>query len=477
MMLLFALGAKAQDAVSISPVVGLDAGVPLFINRTQGVLNPLSGSIANFTTLSESYAVGAQLIIPNVLAKDIALIGRAEGIYSTCHFNFGSPAYSVSGIDRKILFEIAAEWGIQAFSIHVGPWVSESISRNIYENDPVGNRIASGDTIASSATHVGLSAGIAWNIPNFPIHPELHAALDLTELPAAGANAFFGGISLIYNFGGGKESMPPPADSISSSATPTQILSNPTAPPVVPRVRFLVNGSETNGNPPLERVETHIKRYAMVDAPYASPRVTQWVEESYHLPHLALSCRLDRHADGYLMILKDSLRLMEKYFEGNSKAEITPDTVVDLETDSAWNNVLSHLNTGESNRLVAELRTNRAKLSLSSDTLVLPAVDTSQPVRTMVRRQFRFDLSDKYSTVAGGKESLGLLLGRIKTLLDSNATMEIREPSHITFSALYSELKRRLNATFGYAWSAARRGVRREVGSEKPDEIEMVLEY
>ncbi len=460
--LFFAVAANAQSGVSISPLVSFDFGSPLFINRAAGVLNPF-GITPGGNSSGESYGVGEQISIPD-LVGDIGLVELLEGIYNSGKFTFTGQPYSVSGIDRKLLLELGALWNAKPFAISMGPWVSQSISRNIYENDPNGMQIASGDSIASKATHVGVLAGIAWKIPDFPLRPEINTHLDLTELSQAGVNAWSVGISVTYSFGGAGHALAQPSLS-QSEATPIS--------PVTPRVRFLVNGLEAHGNPPLERVETHVKEYAMVDSANVSPIVTQWVEESYHLPHLTLSCRFDRKSAGYLMILKDSLRLMEKYFEGNANSDSISDTLINLEKDVAWNTVLSHLNTGESNRLIAELRTNERRLSPLSDTLILPPVDTTRAVRTDIKNQFRFLLFDNYDSFAGGKESLDLLLGKIKVLLDSNASITIFESPEAPSSISHSELLRRLHDTLGEAWASARH----EVSSEAANATIIELEY
>jgi hypothetical protein len=444
--LFFALATNAQQSVSISPLASFDFGSPLFINRAAGVLNPF-GIAPNGSSSNESYGIGAHVAIPDFVGR-IGLVGQLEGVYNTGEFTFASQAYTVSGIDRKLLLEIGALWDVQSFAIRAGPWVSQSISRNVYENAPNGIQIASGDSIASNKTHFGVSAGIALHIADFPFQPEINTHLDLTELSEAGVNAWSVGISLTYNFEKNQVSIQPESERLETRSTPV-------VPAIIPRVRFLVNGSEANANPPIERIETRVKQYAMVDSPNVPPRVTQWVEESYHLPHLALSCEFDRHSAGYLMILKDSLRLMEKYFEGSSNADASSDTILDLEKDVAWNAVLSHLNTGESNRLIAELRTNREQLFSYNDTLVLPPADTSRSVLATVKKQTRFVLSDNFSAIEGGQESLDLLLGKMRELLDSNTSVTILQSQKNQSPVTHTELLDKLEDTLGKAWSGA----------------------
>lgn len=444
-ILLFALAANAQQSVSISPLASFDFGSPLFINRTAGVLNPFGISSAGNSS-SESYGLGIQASIPD-LTGHIGLIGRLEGIYNTGSFTFTSQPYTVSGIDRKLLLEASICLDVQPFAIRAGPWISQSILRSVYENDPNGILIASGDSIASNATHVGISAGIAWQIPDFPLQPELNTHLDLTELASAGLNAWSVGVSLSYVFGTAS-AVPVPSTSI-SNVTPIRKQADTL---VVPRVMFLANGSMAHGNPPLERVETHVKQYAMVDSNNAPPVVTQWVEESYHLPHLALECRFDRHDAGYLMVLKDSVRLIEKSFSVTSK--LGEDTTIELDQDPAWQNVLVRLNTGEANKLVAELRTNGEQLEVARDTLILPPADSSLVSQTIVKRQERFVVSDHYWSFQGGNESLQLILGKISSLLDSNKRITIIESKNGENTIQRSDLLSQLKATLGAAWDS-----------------------
>ena len=470
LILFFALAANAQEAITISPIVSFDFGSPLFINRSPGVLNSFSGT-ATGTSSSESYGVGAQISIPDLIGR-IGLVGQLEGVYNSGKFQFTSRPYTVSGIDRKLVLELGALWNVQPFAIRAGPWVSQSISRNVYENDPNGIQIASGNGIVSNATHVGLSAGIAWHIPSFPLQPELNSHLDLWELSQAGVNAWSVGISLTYHFGVNRAS---PTMLVSTRSEPERVETRSTPVPIVitPRVRFLVNGSEANGNPPLERVETRVKEYAMVDSPNVAPRVTQWAEESYRLPHLSLLCRFNRRSAGYLMILKDSLRLMEKYFGGIAKNDGYSDTTINLEADDSWNTILNHLNTNESNRLIAELRTNREQLSLFSDTLLLPPVDTTRAVETSVKKEARFVLSDDYNNFAGGQTSLELLLDKIRSLRDSVTSITVIESPLLLNSPKHDALVARIRDVLGTAWT----GVRREVNSGSPAKTILLMKY
>ena len=439
----FAIAANAQ--VSISPVASFDFGSPLFINRAQGVLNPFSGT-ATGTSSSESYGIGAQVAIAGIIGS-IGLMGQLEGVYNTGRLNFNSPPYTVSGIDRKLLLEVGAVWNSHPIIARFGPWLSQSISSDVYENDPNGNDITPSNA-KSAATHYGLSGGLAWQIPDFPLRPEINTHLDLTELSDAGVNAFSVGITLSYLFGmNGRSEVPSSLNS--KDSTPSSFILHPSSFILPHRVRFLVNGSEAHGNPPLERVETYVKQYAMVDSDNAPPRVTQWVEESYHLPHLSLSSQFDRHYAGYLMVLKDSVRLIEKTFSAIPSRAHGEDTIIELDKDSAWKNVLVRLNTGVSNELVAELRTSDDQLAVARDTLVLPPADTSRTAKTIVKRQFRFVLSDNYRNFSGGSESLDLLLGKIMALLDSTNDITIMEPERQSSKPAGIALEQRIKEILG----------------------------
>ncbi|HET6401491.1 MAG TPA: hypothetical protein VFH95_08845 [Candidatus Kapabacteria bacterium] len=433
-LLLFALSAKAQPVV-ISPIVSFDYGSPLFINRAPGVLNPLPGNLSGSSS-GASYGLGGQITLP--IVGSLGLMGGMEAVYSTG--SFASSAISISGNDFKLLMEAAAEWESSQFAVSAGPWISQRFAGgHVLEQDSNGTNITPSNAM-SSATHLGLFAGLICNIHNFPLRPELNTHLDFTELPQAGVNAWSFGLSLAFVFGRNEKIETP---------------SNPTVlpPPFIPHassflasVKFLVNGSPSQGSPPLERVETRIKDYRMVDSANAAPRITQWDEESYHLPHLALHYLFLRRNGANLMLFKDSLRLLEKIFPGTTDSVGGIDTVLDLEQDSAWQTILTHLNTGENNRLIAELLTNSEVIR---DTLVLPPADTSRAAKTIVKQEFRFELSDNFNRYTGGREALDLLLARMKELLDSVNTIRIQEGTSEQNSAGHAALEKKIEAVLG----------------------------
>jgi hypothetical protein len=466
-LLFFAVTAFAQERIAVSPLVSFDFGSPLFINRAQGVLSPFPGTVTG-NSLSESFGTGAQFSMPEIISGSkgpIGLTGLIEGIYSRGYFYFNG--YSVSGIDRKILLELSALWNIQPFSIRAGPWISQTISRNVYENNPNGIRIAAGDSIASGATHFGISAGIGYDIPDFPIRPEINTHLDLTEVGDAGFNAFTVGISLSYSFDGGVARASARSQTIDSEHR-TEVRAT-----LVPsRVRFLVNRSEIMHTVPLERVEQRVKEYRMVDSANAAPRVSQWVLESYRLPQISALCEVDRDANAELHLITGNRNRASFSIPSTGFAGLTFDTAFDLEKSLSWQAALSLMNINEGNRVIAELQTMHSSgIDTACDTLFLPPVDTTGAIQTIVKKQFRFHLSDRFSEYEGGKETLDLLLGRIKALLDSNVRISISEQRNQS-SAKHLDLKRKLLDALG----TSARNVREEESVDVTDGFLVIID-
>src|SRR5207253_3508266 len=83
---------------------------------------------------------------------------------------------------------------------------------------------------------------------------------------------------------------------------------------------------------------------------------------------------------------------------------------------------------------------------ISRDTLTLPAVDTARG-ETIVKKEFRFNLSGRYSEIPGQKEAMGLLIDRIHALADSSVRVTITEPR--IKSATYRILKSRVMMAIG----------------------------
>lgn len=434
LLLLFALSANAQETALISPIVSFDYGSPLFINRAAGAFNhssiPDTGVSSSF-----SYGLGAEGAMG--LIGSIGLIGRMEGIYSTGIFTGRD---TVSGHEWKLLAEALAEWKPSAISLRAGPWVSERLLSTISSN-------VSAPSSASNPFHAGIAAGLSWAIPNFSLEPEIHTHLDFTELSQAGSNAWSIGLLLSYHLGENNriEASALQASRPSSHAPHSSLVTaQPSSLP--PRVQFLVNGSAGDGMVPLERVETRFKDYTMVDSANTPPKVTQWIEESYHLPRLAVGCKFPQRNETSLRLFKDSFWLFEKTFKETANAIGEVDTVLDLDRDSAWQHVLALMNTGENNRLIAELRTNS---ETARDTLILPPADTSRSLKTIVKQEFRFELSDNYSQYKGGRQSLNLLLGRMKELLDSTNTIRIWERTSGQNPAGHAALEKKLEGVLG----------------------------
>ncbi len=460
MLVVLGMASTARAQVEIAPIISFQAGRPLFIDRTTGKLNQFTPDVAATSSVSTSYGIGAEVLA--TISHRFGISGDLEYVYTSGYFN--ASQFSVSGIDRSILLDLDASVRSGPFVLRAGPWLSARISSNVYENDSTGSRtIAAGDTIASKATHAGVLAGVAWRIHGFPLQPELTARLDLSD-PQAGSSAWSFGLSVAYPFGANAPEKFPPETTGQEAAVPAQ--NSPSASNVIPSVTFLVNGRRPNGNPPLERVETRIKEYRMVDRANTPPNVTQWVEESYHLPHIAISCTFDRAAGGYLMVLKDSLRIIEKTFSNRFTSN---DTVLDLDDDPAWRTVLAHMTTDESNRLIAELRVSSREPVAARDTLVLPPGDTVLGHASIENNEYRFILSDRFTEYPGGSEALSLLISRMKSLADSGATLTIREPRNP--GQKQDELLSRIRSALGNKYFEAQR----EEVADLPHTIEVVF--
>ncbi len=444
-LLFFALAARAQLAVS--PVASFDFGSPLFINRAPGVLNPFSATATATSSISESYGVGAEFLIPGLLAAPIGLMGRIAGVYTTGHFDASN--FSVTGSEAKLLLEAGANWNLAQLSISAGPWISQAIVRNISETNTAGTNITPPDS-ASAATHAGLFAGIAWDLPDFSIRPEITTHIDLTPNLDAGSNAWSIGLSLTYSprtrerrsidteIINGTASINPP-----SSVVPLPTLFPPKPTSVRPSVHFLVNGSEARGNPPLEREEVHVTEYTMVDAPNASPKVTQWIDKSYHLPHLSIMISSAR--GGSLEVWSADERLFSRLLPADSAEPIQ---AVNLDEDSSWPNGLVRLRSNDTNRLVAELR---AGSSLARDTLVFPPADSASATSVIAKYESRFLLSGNYARYSGGGRVLELLLQRMQSLLVLNPKISISANP----KAAAAPLMNRLRSALGNAWPSA----------------------
>ena len=423
--LLLPLASFAQQKIELAPVASFDFGSPLFINRAEGILNSFGGT-GSGTSSSTSYGVGLEARGPEWIAPHLDLIGRVEAVYTTGHFTFDSIPSTISGSEAKLLFEAGAGWNLAPISLDVGPWISQAIVRTISETN------GTPSNANSSYTHAGLGAGVAWDIPNFALRPELNTHLDLTELSQAGANAWSFGISLSYHVGStaGLE------EQAAMNSAPRDT-SRGEAPP---QVKFLVDGAEVRGNPPLDREELHVTQYTMADAPNTSPTVEHWIKRSYHLPQLSIL--YSEKGPGTLRVASGTRELLRKQLDDTSPGG----TKIEPLRDSEWQHNVLQLNSADTNLLIAELLLDAETLR---DTLVFPPADSSAASTVITKHESRFRLLTNYAHNTGGKEVLELLLQRMQALLEENPAITITAPSQ------HLPLFSRLQAALGDRWNSA----------------------
>ena len=432
LLLLFALPSFAQQSFHVSPIATFDFGSPLFINRAAGVFDrstiPDTGVSKAF-----SYGLGVQAAVG--LIGPIGLVGAISGQYTLGQFGSSRPGGdTISGHEWKLSAEALVAWEPSMVSLRAGPWASERLAGTIFSNTSV-----SASSALSYPFHFGLTAGLAWQIANLPVKMELKARLDLRELSAAGANAWSYGSSIAYDWDWNK------------STNATQLVPSPKVgglkpahqsgdrlKPVLPRVTFLVNGSEARGNPPLDREEKYVTEYSMVEAPNASPTVAKWIDNSYHLPHLSIACT---SANGSLIILSGQRRLLYRTLAADSSQSIT---IVNLDEDTAWHHALLGLKSTDSNQLIAELAID-SKLAL--DTLMLPPADSTHSENLLEKHEFRFRLSQKYAQYAGGRLVLDLLFRRMQSILAQHPNISV-----FTQTGAGSALLERLREVLGNSW-------------------------
>lgn len=427
--------AQVTHAQEISPRISFEYGSPLFISRAPGAFNhSLTPDTGNSACLS--FGLGAEAGIGQI--GPIGLIGQIGGIYSTGSFTSITGGDSISGHDWKLDAEAIAEWSRSSLSLRAGPWVSARVSGTVFSRGVV----ATSSSTMSNPFHYGFSGGITWSFTEFPLRPEVFSRVDLSELSTPGVDAFSIGISVAYP-------LTPKPDLASTLAVAGQRR----ASSVAPRVRFLVNRSQVQREVPLERVELHVKEYAMVDSANATPRVSQWVVESYHLPQLSVVCEIAGGASGILTISKDSFRLMETAMSAFNRSGVGRDTT-DLSADRSFIEALGHLNIRERNRLVAEFRSegdsahDQSSTVVAWDTLVLPPVDTTRTIVTIEKKQFRFEFSLNSFSFDGGKATLDLLLDRMKSLLQAGMRVTVTKPARANRRE-DADLMKRIDETLG----------------------------
>ena len=244
----------------------------------------------------------------------------------------------------------------------------------------------------------------------------------------------------------------------------------------------------SNGTP--KTSEADRIAFSSSDPSITAPLVTQWVVQSYHLPHIALSCEVDRDAGGRVTLYRaqpdqssspsdESIPFLYTFghFElGKTLLDgLTSDTIFNLDNNKSWTSGLQHLNPGEPNRIIAELVAMRYNssdttpitryqgsdsvlmrlqyghfgTSVACDTLFLPPVDTLRAVTTLVRKQFRFYLSDNFKKYDHGSEALELLLSRLSALLTPGVRITISDYLRDKTTSAHMELLRKVDETLG----------------------------
>jgi len=416
-LLLFCSAATAQTGVlrtplQIAPIATFDFGSPLFINRKDTVFHLAPNDSG--TSTRTSYGLGLDVGLPSLFANDVGVAARVLGVYSAGTFQseLGS---LITGYDVTAQAEASVLWVIAPFTIRVGGWLSQRIAGKVLEN---GVDVTSNNT-QSVGTHEGILAGVRWNLS--PIAIELNSHLDLDEVGNAGIHAVSAGIAVSVPLGGASKA----TDTMLAHIQPAK---RPSFTPA--RVRFLVNSSELGRSVSLQRMELRVKEYEMIDSANIAPKVRQWISESYHLPHLAVACEIDREVGGELKLYRSDRfsEARELWMMGLNpvrSSPVTHDTTIDLDRNARWQTALASLSIHERNAIIAELREANSTF-VARDTLVLPAVDTGSG-EPIVKKQFRFILSDRFDEIAGQTEALDLLLERIKNLLEPTARVTLHQ--------------------------------------------------
>lgn len=383
-VLLCATGASAQQLL---PRASFEFGTPIFFNHADGVLNQ-SGEGGSGSGSCFSYGIGGDLRWPSLLSEHFGLVTDAQFIYSVGSFTFDQSQAVVSGIDRKLLIGAGLSWRAWPFSARLGPWLSTRLRASVFEHDSTGNDITPANP-ASASLHAGVALGLSWHLPGFPVAIEATSHWD--AFAGGASNPVSAGISLLYDF-----DAPKSADLVArtqdTSSRVDSLLNNVWKEP---RIRFLANRIAIRDQVPLERKELHVTEYQMSAAPDSTPSIREWTVESYHLPRLGLGIEVASGASGYVQITRDG-EMLDQIVLGPS--EVSPDArseTIDLDARESWRRATEQLNIFRSNRIVATLSAGfLGKSQRVSDTLVLPAVDTSRPVETTMQHEYRFVLTD-----------------------------------------------------------------------------------
>jgi hypothetical protein len=402
--LLFFLFSGSLRAQEIAPLASFEFGSPIFFNRDAGVLNQFGGDSAG-TSSCYSYGIGADLRWPKLIG-DFGLASNVQFIYSTGRFDFTQVGASVTGVDRKLSLEMTALRSIGDFGVRAGGWASWSLHSNVFEHDSAGNNITPAAP-ASARFHAGLALGGDYQFGD--LRASLFGNYDLTA--NAGVHGLTAGISLAYVL----------------TSSEHLIDEKPEAQPVAVRqnlstVAFTVNDTPHYHNVPVQKVERHIHEYSMrSDMQTASQKDSiyyrEWIEESYHLPHIRL--RVTTKETSYIIVTANEALL--------NRFQVRRDSSLTI-------NDLSALDIHKTNQIVARVENGSA-----TDTLILPEISSDTLPAIASNNEFRLLLSDKDST------GFNTLLERMTALLPTVKEIIVRTPHGETWAAL----TRKIRAVFG----------------------------
>jgi hypothetical protein len=399
-VLLFVISSVAVRAQEISPLASFEFGSPLFFNRDPGVLNQF-GSDSTGKSTSYSYGIGADVRWPRLLGS-FGVSTNLQFIYSKGNFNFDQVGATVDGIDRKLRLELDALGTIGKWSARAGGWVSSRVSANVYEHDSLNNLITPA-TATSSPTHLGVTVGTGYRLEN--IRTSLFGNYDLT--PGAGSKGLSAGISLAYVFGDADT-----ADDRSERSSPIVRISQSS-------VKFTINDSDIRGDVPVEKVEKHVHEYTMQKDTIL---FREWIEESYHLPHIRLKVT---SRDTAFVAITANGSLLNRY-------RIKRDTSLTI-------NELSALDIHKTNRIAAQVENGA-----SSDTLILPEISSNLSNPIVSQNEYRFHLLDNDST------RFGKLVEEMTSILPKVKDIVVRTPHGESWEALTQKLRTALGTKAKY---------------------------
>jgi hypothetical protein len=155
--------------------------------------------------------------------------------------------------------------------------------------------------------------------------------------------------------------------------------------------------------------------------------VTQWVLQSFHLPHLAITSEIGRDANGILILKRDTMVLV-RYSDLHSNAiapfekasMLTFDTTIDLDLDRRWQEGISKLNATGANRIIAELlqQDHNGYAIFAYDTLLLPSLNSAKKPETFVQNRYRFSFFEGARKNPDEEKNIDLLLDRMMSVIE-----------------------------------------------------------